>query len=57
MVWAAIGYGVKLPLVFVDPSYSYDQAYYRQRVLREVLRTWTEENLEDEGYCFQQVWI
>lgn len=57
MVWAAIGYGVKLPLVFVDPDYHYDQIYYRQHVLRETVRTWTEENLEGEGWCFQQVWI
>lgn len=55
MIWAAIGYNVKLPLVFIDSNYHFDQVYYRQVVLRETLKQWTDENLEDEGYCFQQV--
>jgi hypothetical protein len=55
MVWAGICYNGKLPLVFVDPSFSYDQAYYRQKVLRETLRPWTESFFGDERWTFQQV--
>lgn len=55
MVFAGICHNGKLPLVFIDPEYSYDQVYYRQAVLREVVKPWAEEQFgEDEEWTFQQ---
>uniref|UniRef100_A0A915CWZ0 Transposase n=1 Tax=Ditylenchus dipsaci TaxID=166011 RepID=A0A915CWZ0_9BILA len=53
MVWAGICFGDKLPLVFVDPGLRFNQAFYRQRILREVVRPWTQHR-RSRFWIFQQ---
>lgn len=55
MVWGAICYDGKLPLVFIEGNRNFDGAYYRERILGEVLRPWTNENFEERFWVFQQV--
>lgn len=54
MVFAGVCYDGKLPLVFIDPEFCYDQTYYRN-VLRGTLRPWAERHFGEEEWCFQQV--
>jgi inhibitor of nuclear factor kappa-B kinase subunit alpha len=54
MVFTGICYNGKLPLVFIDPEYSYDQVYYRN-VLRGTVRPWAREEFGDEPWTYQQV--
>uniref|UniRef100_A0A915E498 Transposase n=1 Tax=Ditylenchus dipsaci TaxID=166011 RepID=A0A915E498_9BILA len=54
MVFAAICFNGKMPLVFADPDFSYNQAYYRQRILRHAVKPWAEEFFGEEQWTFQQ---
>ena len=57
MVWAGISYAGKLPLVFIDPQARFNAVYYRERILRDVLKPWADETYGEEFWVFQQVSI
>jgi transposase len=56
LVWAAIGYGVKVPLVFFDGNTRVDGNAYRETVLEGALRPWAQEHYGYADGQYGQVW-
>jgi hypothetical protein len=55
MVWAAVGYGMKPDIFFMEEGRTMDQRYYRRQVLRRTLRRWAQEHFGNgEEWIFQQ---
>jgi transposase len=55
-VWAAMGYGKKVPLVFFDSDVRLNAAIYQESVLEGVLRPWAQDEFGYEGGEYTQEW-
>lgn len=56
MVWAGITSSGKTPLVFVERGVKINANVYQERILRDVVKPWSQRHFKKRRWTFQQDW-